>query len=177
MQGNHLRFMMRARVSLRGRWAVGAVAPVLITQPCQHGCRLIANGGALNSVSADYDGVIRMTLENPDPIRRGFWAGRARHYHACGPLMTRFRSARLPGRCIKPSAWPALSSIRCQVQSWHRSVPRVAGSIAASGKLSTASTVDAVDNSRLSADPPDKNSAVQMTPGFGLIHSDQVFNC
>jgi len=33
MQGNHLRFMMRARVSLRGRWAVGAVAPVLISQP------------------------------------------------------------------------------------------------------------------------------------------------
>jgi len=40
--------------------------------PCQHGCRCIANGGAFNSVSADYDGVIRMTLENPDPIRRGF---------------------------------------------------------------------------------------------------------
>ena len=77
---------------------------MLIKQPSQHGCRYIANGGALNSRHAVYDGVIRVTLKNPAYRPRNFWACRARHYRACGSLMTRTSPVLLPGRSIKPSA-------------------------------------------------------------------------
>lgn len=85
VQGNHL------RVRECGTWPAAFDNGLTETNPrcertspCPRGCRCIANGGALNAVGADYDGVIRLAAEKPDHMRRSFWAGAARHYCAPG---------------------------------------------------------------------------------------------
>ena len=80
---------------------------MLVSQPCQHDCRCIANGGALKSVAAPYNGVIREASENPGRRPQGFWAGTARHYRPQGsandaqrlshPTRTEYQAERLRG--------------------------------------------------------------------------------
>ena len=68
-QCNHLRLKMREDLAAL-KMAHGEESPVLMNEPGQHGCRYIANDGALNSVGAAYNGVIRLALENRCTIPR-----------------------------------------------------------------------------------------------------------
>jgi len=86
VQGNHLLSWRCRHESAALKMGSRGWSPVLKIEPCQHGCRYIANGGALKSTSAPYNGVIREASDNPHYVWRGFWAGAARHYPACGML-------------------------------------------------------------------------------------------